>query len=62
MKMAQEMMKNMSPEQIKQLMEQAKSSQNLLRDQVKAVLDEEINRRQLVSRDEVVRLIAESRS
>ena len=56
-KMAADMMKEMSPDQIKQLMEQAKNSQKMLEDQIKRVVDEEIKKRDLISREEVMRLL-----
>ena len=56
-KMAADMMKGMSPDQIKQLMEQAKNSQKVLEDQIKRVVDEEIKKRDLISREEVMRLL-----
>lgn len=60
-KAAQNMMKNMSPDQIKELMEQAKESQAMLNKEIKKVVEEEIARRNLVSRDEVLRIIKENR-
>ena len=56
-KMAADMMKGMSSDQIKQLMEQAKNSQKMLEDQIKRVVDEEIKKRDLISREEVMRLL-----
>ena len=56
-KMAADMMKGMSPDQIKQLMEQAKNSQKMLEDQIKRVVDEEIKKRDLISREEVMGLL-----
>jgi len=43
-KMATDMMKGMSPDQIKQLMEQAKNSQKMLDEQIRRVVDEEIKK------------------
>ena len=60
-KMAADMMKGMSPDQIKQLMEQAKNSQKMLEDQIKRVVDEEIKKRDLISREEVMRLLARAK-
>ena len=60
-KMAEDMMKGMSPDQIKQLMEQAKNSQKMLEDQIKRVVDEEIKKRDLISREEVMRLLARAK-
>ena len=59
MKMAQEMMKNMSPDEIKGLMEQAKEAQGQIADQVAKLVEVEIKRRNLISRDEVIGLIEE---
>lgn len=61
MKMAQQMMKNMSPGEIKEMMEQAKESQKMLHDQIAKIVEQEIERRGLVSRDEVQRMIDLSR-
>ena len=60
-KMAADMMKGMSPDQIKQLMEQAKNSQKVLEDQIKKVVDEEIKKRDLISREEAMRLLARAK-
>ena len=60
-KMAQNMMKNMSPDEMKQMMEQAKESQKMLADQIKKVVDEEIRNRNLVSKEEVEKLIRDSK-
>lgn len=60
MKMAQEMMKNMSPEQIKQLASQAQNAQQSMDEHIRAALDEEIKKRGLMTRDEVERAIAEA--
>lgn len=51
------MMKGMSPDQIKQLMEQAKNSQKMIDDQIKKVVDEEIKKRDLISRKEVLEML-----
>ena len=61
MKMAQQMMKNMSPGEIKEMMEQAKESQKMLGDQIAKIVEQEIERRGLVSRDEVQRMIDASK-
>lgn len=57
LKMASSMFKNMSPEQIQELMARAKDSQRLLEEQIKKVVDEEIKKRGLVSREEVEKMI-----
>ncbi|MFH0891073.1 MAG: hypothetical protein V1856_03505 [Candidatus Liptonbacteria bacterium] len=51
-KMASEMMKNMSPDQISQLMKQAQDSKNILEETVRRVVEEEIRKRDLISRAE----------
>jgi len=61
MKMAQNMMKNMSPEEVKQMMDQAKGHQKMLAEQVTKVVEEEIKKRGLVSRHEVDKMIADSK-
>lgn len=61
MKMAQQMMKNMSPSEIKEMMEQAKESQKMLNDQITKAVEAEIERRGLISRDEVQRMIDASK-
>ena len=61
MKMAQQMMKNMSPGEIKEMMEQAKESQKMLGDQIAKIVEQEIERCGLVSRDEVQRMIEASK-
>lgn len=59
MKAAQEMMRHMSPEQIRQLADQAKDAQKTMDEHIRAALDEEIKKRGLVTREEVLQLIAE---
>ena len=56
-KMASDMMKGMNPDQIKQLMEQAKNSQKMLDEQIRKVVDEEIKKRDLISREEARRML-----
>lgn len=56
-KAAQDMMKNMSPDQIKEMMEQAKQSQKMLEDMVQKAVEKAVKDRDLVSRDEVSRMI-----
>lgn len=51
------MLKKMTPDQIRELMAQTKDSQRLLEEQIKKVVDEEIRRRGLVSREEVEKMI-----
>lgn len=56
-KAAQEMMKNMSPDQLQKMMEQAKESQKMLEDMIKKSVDKAIKENDLVSRDEVRKMI-----
>lgn len=59
MKMANEMLKGMSPEQIQKLMAEAKDAKLKLDEQVQAAVQQEIERRGLVTRAEAEQLIAE---
>jgi len=59
MKMAGDMMKNMDPSQMKELVAQAKESQKMLEDQIKKIVNEEIKNRGLVSKEEVEKIIQE---
>lgn len=52
-KMASEMMKGMSPDQISQLMKQAQDSKKALEDTVRKLVEEEIKSKDLVTRTEV---------
>ena len=56
MKLASNMLKNMSPEERASLMEQAKSSQGMLEDTVRRILKAEIKKQNLITRDEVLKL------
>lgn len=56
-KIASNLMKNMSPDQMQQLMEQAKESQKMLEGQIKRIVEDEIKRRGLVSRGEVEQMM-----
>ncbi len=57
LKVAGEMMKNMGPDQMKQLMEQAKETQKMLEDTVRKIVDEEIRKRDLISREEIKNIL-----
>jgi hypothetical protein len=59
LKIASEMMKNMNPEQILQLIKQAEESKKMMEDMVRKLIGEEVRKRNLISRDEVERLIRE---
>lgn len=52
-KMASDVMKNMSPDQISQLMKQAQDSKKMMEDMVRKLVEEEISRRGLATRAEV---------
>ncbi|MDD4761694.1 MAG: hypothetical protein PHZ25_01575 [Candidatus Pacebacteria bacterium] len=56
-KMAGDLMKNMNPGQIKELMEQAKESQKMLDSQIRKIVEEEIKNRNLISKEEVEKII-----
>lgn len=61
LKGAQEMLKGMSPEQISDLLEKAKESKSLMEDAIKEQVERIIKERQLVSREEVAKMISESK-
>lgn len=56
-KAAQEIMKGMSSEQIQQLMKQASESKKMMEEMVKKLVEEEIKKRNLVSRAEAEEMI-----
>jgi hypothetical protein len=56
-KEAHEAMKNMSPDEIRQMMEQAKETQRMLDDMIEKKVEKMIKEKDLVSRDEVKRMI-----
>lgn len=56
-KMASEMMKNMKPEELSKMMEQAKESKKMMEEMVKKIVAEEIQARGLVSKEEVEKMI-----
>lgn len=57
LKNAHEAMKNMSPDEIRQMMEQAKETQKMLDDMIDKKVREIIKEKDLVSRDDVERMI-----
>lgn len=61
LKGAGDMLKGMSPEQIKELMEKAKESRNMMEDIIKEEVEKTIRARNLVSREEVEKMIAASK-
>jgi polyhydroxyalkanoate synthesis regulator phasin len=56
-KEAHEAMKNMSPDEIRQMMDQAKETQKMLDDMIEKKVEAMIKDKDLVSRDEVKRMI-----
>ncbi len=56
-KLAAQLMKNLSPQQIKELMQQAKESQAMLKKQIMQLIEKAIEEKQLVSRSEVQQMI-----
>lgn len=56
MKMAKELMGNMNPSQIKDLLTQAKDSKKMMEDMVRKIVAEEIKKHNLVSKDEVEKM------
>ena len=56
-KLAANMMKNMDPSQMKELMEQAKESQKMLDEQIRKIVHEEIRNQGLMTRKEVEEMI-----
>lgn len=57
LKAAQDMMKNMSPDQLKAMMEQAKESQKMLQDLIEKEVEKAIKEKDLISREEVRKMI-----
>lgn len=53
LKAASDLMKNMSPDELAKLMKQAEESKKMLEDTVRKVLEEEIVKRELVTRKEL---------
>jgi len=56
-KEAHEAMKNMSPDEVRQMMEQAKETQKMLDDMIEKKVEKMIKDKDLVSKDEVKRMI-----
>ena len=61
LKAAQGLLKNMNPDELKELVGQAKEAQQMMAQEIKKAVEEEIRRRDLISRDEVLRLIKENK-
>lgn len=57
MKAAKDMMKNMSPEQMKDLMGQAQNYQKQMEEMIQKAVASEIAKRDLVSREEVKKMM-----
>jgi hypothetical protein len=56
-KQASEMLKGMSPDQVQQLMKQAQDSKKMMEEMVKKIVEEEIKKRDLVTRSEVAEIV-----
>lgn len=61
LKAAQGLLKNINPGDLKELVGQAKEAQQMMAQEIKKAVEEEIRRRDLISRDEVLRLIKENK-
>ncbi len=61
LKTAQKAMEGMSADDIKDLMDQAKNTKQLLDDAVRKAVAEEVQKQGFITRDEVRAMIAESR-
>ncbi len=61
MKAAQDLMKDMSPDDLRNMMKQAEDSKKMLEDMVKKTVEDEIEKRDLISRSEAEKLIRENR-
>ncbi|MCL4405952.1 MAG: hypothetical protein M1471_00245 [Patescibacteria group bacterium] len=57
MKAAQELMKNMSPDELRDMMKQAEESKRMLEEMVKKTVEEEIKKRDLISRSEAEKML-----
>jgi len=57
LKNAHEAMKNMSPDEVRQMMGQAKETQKMLNDMIEKRVEEIIKEKDLVSRDDVEKMI-----
>lgn len=57
LKAAKDLLQGMDTKDLKSLMEKAQESKKMLEDTVRQMVDEEIKKRNLVSREEVERLI-----
>jgi hypothetical protein len=59
LKNIQDLMKNMSPDQLQEMMKQAATMQSQMEDAVRKAVEEEIKKRGLMSREEVEKMIGE---
>lgn len=50
-------MRNMDPSQMKEMLSQAKEAQKMMEEQIRRIVEEEIKKRGLVTREEVDALI-----
>lgn len=56
-KMAASLMRNMDPSQMKEMMAQAKEAQKMMEEQIRRIVDEEIKKRGLVTKEEVEEML-----
>jgi len=51
-------MKNMNPSEMKEMLSQAKEAQKMMEEQIRRIIDEEIEKRELISKRELEELVA----
>lgn len=56
-KQASEMLKGMSPEQIKDMMAQAKEQKAMMEEVIRKGVEDEIKKKNLISKDEVLKIL-----
>lgn len=56
-KLAANLMKNMNPLQMKEMMADAKNAQKMMEGEIRRIVEEEIEKRNLVSREEIEEMI-----
>jgi BMFP domain-containing protein YqiC len=57
-KAASDLMKNMSPDQISELMKQADASKNEIENLVRKIVDEEVKKKNLLTREDAEKIFA----
>mgnify|MGYP001614242984 CR=1 FL=1 len=56
-KQASEMLKGMSPDQIKDMMAQAKEQKTMMEEVIRKGVEDEIKKRNLISKDELLKIL-----